>query len=130
MLNKIIKYWKPIIIALIICYGSLTSSSNLNKVNLLTFENIDKLMHFLMYAALSLLFFIALRKNSQFKRIERIIITLTLVISYGLMMEVFQFYFTNDRSAEVTDAVANIFGSFFGIFIFPIFNKLNLIKYL
>ena len=130
MLDKFIKYWKPILIAIVICYGSLTSSSNLNKVNFLAFENIDKLIHFLMYAALSLLFFIALRKNSQFKRKEQIIITLILVISYGLIMEVFQFYFTNDRSAELIDAFANILGSLFGLLIFPIFYKLNLIKYL
>ena len=130
MSNKIIKYWKPILIAIVICYGSLTSSSNLNKVNFLAFENIDKLIHFLMYAALSLLFFIALRKNSRFKRKEQIIITLILVISYGLIMEVFQFYFTNDRSAELIDAFANILGSLFGLLIFPIFYKLNLIKYL
>lgn len=130
MLGKIIKYWKPILIALIICYGSLTSNSNLNKVNFLAFKNIDKFIHFLMYAALSLLFFIALRKNSHFKRKEQIIITLMLVISYGLIMEVFQFYFTNDRSAELMDAFANILGSLFGLLIFPIFYKLNLIKYL
>ena len=130
MLDKILKYWKPILIALIICYGSLASSSNLNKVNFLAFKNIDKLIHFLMYAALSLLFFIALRKNSQFKRKEQIIITLMLVISYGLIMEVFQFYFTNDRSAELMDAFANILGTLFGLLIFPIFYKLNLIKYL
>ena len=130
MSDKIIKYWKPMLIAIAICYGSLTSSSNLNKVNFLAFQNIDKLIHFLMYAALSLLFFIALRKNSRFKRKEQIIITLILVISYGLIMEVFQFYFTNDRSAELIDAFANILGSLFGLLIFPIFYKLNLIKYL
>ncbi len=130
MSDKIIKYWKPILIAIVICYGSLTSSSNLNKVNFLTFQNIDKLIHFLMYAALSLLFLIALRKNSRFKRKEQIIITLILVISYGLIMEVFQFYFTNDRSAELIDAFANILGSLFGLLIFPIFYKFNLIKYL
>lgn len=130
MLYKILKYWKPILIALVICYGSLASSSNLNKVNFLAFKNIDKLIHFLMYAALSLLFFIAFKKNSQFKRKEQIIITLMLVISYGLIMEVFQFYFTNDRSAELMDAFANILGSLFGLLIVPIFYKLNLIKYL
>ena len=126
---KILKFWKPLLLALIIFYGSLTSGSNLNKINIFQINNIDKLIHLSFYFLLSISFQSSLLRNTLFNKKQQILITSILIISYGLMMEVFQFYFTSDRSAELYDALANTFGCILGIFIFPFLKKLNLIKY-
>lgn len=127
---KILKYWKPFIIAIIILYGSLTSSNSLNKITVLQIQNMDKIIHFLLYFLLSISLQSSFVRNSLLSRKDQIVITLIFVISYGLLMEVFQYYFTIDRSAEIMDAIANITGCIMGIFIFPLLNKLNLIKIL
>jgi len=130
MINKLLKYWKPAIIAIIICYGSLTSGSNLNKVHFLNIKNLDKLIHFLMYLTLSLTLYRALLKNISISRREIILLNLVFVISYGLIMEVLQFYITTDRSADIYDGIANTIGTIFGIILYPFIVKINLHKYL
>lgn len=127
---KILKYWKTILIAIIIFYGSLTSSKSLNKVSLFHIQNMDKVIHFLMYFFLSISLQSSIKRNSSLKKESRILITLIFVISYGLLMEVFQFYFTSDRSAEILDVFANITGCLTGILIFPVLFKLKITKYL
>ena len=126
---KILKFWKTIILALIIFYGSVTSGSNLNKVGFFQINNIDKFIHFIFYFLLSVSFQSSLFRITLNKK-QQTLITLILVISYGLIMEVFQFYFTSDRSAELFDVMANTLGCILGILIFPFLQKLNLIKYL
>lgn len=127
---KIIKYWKPILVAALICYGSLTSGNNLNKVSIFHIHNMDKFIHLFLYFLLSVSLISSLFRNTYLKRKEQKIITAVLVISYGLLMEVFQYYFTKDRSPELLDAVANMLGCFIALLFFPFFVKLNIIKYL
>ena len=127
---NIFKFWKPILLALIIFYGCAASGSNLNKVNIFQINNIDKFIHFSFYFLLSVSFQSSLLRSTLINRKEQIIITLVIVISYGLIMEVYQFYFTSDRSAELFDAIANIIGCILGVLIFPFLRKLDLTKYL
>jgi VanZ family protein len=127
---KILKYWKPIIIALIIFYGSVSSNENLNKVSFIHFNNSDKLIHFILYLILSITLQLSILRNTLINRKNLILLTLIFVISYGLIMEVLQFYFTYNRSAEVFDAVANALGCIFGILILPFLQKFALSKYL
>jgi len=127
---KITKYCKTVIIALIILYGSVTSSNNLNQVNFLQIQFMDKIIHFLMYFILCISFQSSILRIFRIQKIERVVITLIFVISYGFLMEVFQYYFTKDRSAEFLDALANAIGCFTGIILMPVFIRLNLNKYL
>lgn len=127
---KIIKFWKPILIALIILYGSLTSSDHLKPVTFFALDHIDKFIHFLLYATLSLFFYASIKKQTNFRSDAVVVINLITIISYGLLMEVFQYAFTSDRTAEIFDAIANSLGCVFGIFLFAVFDKLNISKYL
>ena len=127
---KILNYWKPLIIAIIILYGSVTSSDDFNKITFLNIKHIDKLIHFSLYFILSISLLASLHRNTIIKTLNQKVITLIIVISYGLLMEVFQYYFTDDRSAEILDIFANTFGCIIGISTFPIVKKFNLLKYL
>ncbi len=127
---KILNYWKPLIIAVVILYGSVTSSDDFNKITFLNIKHIDKLIHFSLYFILSISLLTSLHRNTIIKTLNQKTITLIIVISYGLLMEIFQYYFTHDRSAEILDIFANTFGCIIGIATFPIVKKFNLLKYL
>jgi VanZ family protein len=127
---KVIKYWKPILIALIIFYGSLTSNDNLNKVSLFHFEYSDKLIHFILYLILTITFQFSLIRNQKILRKHQIILSFIFVVSFGLIMEVLQFYFTSNRSAEILDALSNTLGCICGILILPFLQMFNISKYL
>lgn len=127
---KILKYWKPILIAVLIFYGSVSSSNTLNKISIFHIKNMDKIMHFLMYFLLSISFLSSLHRNMQLRNTEKFILAFVFVFSYGLLMEVFQYYFTVDRSAEFLDLIANTSGCLFGILSFPILDKFNITRFL
>lgn len=127
---KLVKYWKTIIMAIIIFYGSMAPQSEFDKVPIFKIHNMDKIIHFSLYFILSLSFQMSLIRSGIIKRKEQIIITLVFVISYGLIMEVLQYYFTNDRCADIFDALANTLGCISGIIIFSIFSKYKIMRYL
>lgn len=127
---NVLKFWKPIIIASIIFYGSLTSGNNLNQFGLFSIPNIDKLIHFFFYFGLSLTFITSLYKVSKLSKTDLIFITLIYTISYGILMEVLQFYISLSRSAEILDALSNTLGSIAGILIFQYLKLTRWIKFL
>ena len=127
---KIFTFWKPILIATVIFYGSLSSGSNFDKISILHISNIDKCIHFFLYFFLSISLLSSLFRNSLVSNKYQIPITLIIVISYGIIMEIFQFYFTVNRSAELFDALANTLGCICGTLIFPFLKKQKFIKYL
>ena len=127
---KVLKFWKTIIIAFIILYGSLTNSNNLSKIGFLSIPNIDKLIHFLFYFLLAFTFISSLYKVTKLKKYDQYIITFVLSISYGLIMEVLQYYITTTRSADIYDAFANTLGCILGIIIFKYIKSTFLMKYL
>jgi len=127
---KIFNYWKPFLIALVILYGSLTSSSNIPKVNFLDFKYADKCIHAFFYFALTLSFITALYKNTKLKQFDLYLLTFLLVKSYGILMEVFQYSFTTDRSPELLDLLANFTGIILAMAIFAAIKNNRIVKYL
>jgi VanZ family protein len=127
---KIKSFWKPIFIAIIIFYGSLRSGDNLNKLSLLNFNNSDKLIHFILYFILSITLQFSILRNTALNRKSQILLTFVLVVSYGIILEVFQYSFTNSRSADIFDAIANTLGCICSILVLPVINKFTVSKYL
>lgn len=127
---KILKYWKPILVSLFILYGSVTSSNNLNTISFLNFPYSDKLLHFSLYLVLSIFLYASLLKNTNYTKKINIIISFIMVVSYGILMEVFQLSFTSTRSAEILDVIANSFGCFVGILIYKYIKKYSFAQYL
>ena len=127
---KVLKYWKPLLISIVIFYGSITSGDNLNKVEFLNIKNLDKVVHFIFYLSLSITTLSALYKNSRFRFLDQKLLTIIFVVSYGLIMEMLQYYIASNRSAEIIDAIANTLGCLSGIWLFTYLIKFRLIKYL
>jgi len=79
---------------------------------------IDKLLHFIAYAALGALFLRAY-KTLRIRNNINLLIMLSILSSslYGISDELHQ-YFVPLRSAECMDIFADILGSVFGVFIY------------
>ncbi|MGC9374731.1 MAG: VanZ family protein [Bacteroidales bacterium] len=121
--DNIINYWKPTLVSLFILYGSITSEENLNKISLLNFPYMDKVIHMLLYFILSLTILASLIRSGKQKKHNHMLITFVWVISYGMLMEVFQFYLTQTRSAEILDILANTTGCIFAFLLYSYIKK-------
>lgn len=127
---QFLNYWKPALLSVIILYGSITSGDNLNKFTIFNIEHMDKIIHFCLYFALSVTLLASMIRKSKLRNLDQKIIVFVWVVSYGLLMEVFQYYFTQTRSAEILDILANTSGCILAILIYPLINKYNLQKLL
>lgn len=121
--NNIINFWKPILISLFILYGSTSSGENLNKIFSLNFPYMDKVIHMLMYFILSITILASLIRTGKRKKYYHMLITFVWVISYGMLMEVLQFYLTQTRSAEFLDILANTTGCIFAFLLYTYIKK-------
>lgn len=77
---------------------------------------IDKAVHFVFYFVATTLglLFIRERTKGQFNLLKAILITTVSSIIYGIIIEVIQHTFTEYRSGDIYDVLANSLGAFFG----------------
>lgn len=96
----------------------LVSFSN-EELQGIEFAHMDKVVHFTFYFVASILGSLALsevkNRTISFKKAAAIIFTI--LVLYGIVIEVLQYDFTVDRSGDVFDAVANTVGIVTGLFI-------------
>lgn len=94
------------------------SFSNVKEIQQIKIPNIDKIVHFGLYFALSFLWMWSLVKpqkaNSFFKTAFIIFVLATF---FGLFIELIQENYTATRSAELLDVVSNCTGALTGILI-------------
>ncbi|RLD75344.1 MAG: hypothetical protein DRJ10_15445 [Bacteroidetes bacterium] len=113
--------YKSLAWAGIILFLSIFHIKTPNSVKEIIIPHFDKIVHLGLYTILS---FLLLFEN---KKSNPIYIRLLFAIFYGILMELFQHFFTNYRSMEIFDIVANTCGVFFGYFLFYLLqNKLKL----
>lgn len=125
-----IKYWKSIAIAIIILIGSLSSGDTISEINFLNIKHIDKLVHFLFYFSLSITLVSSLFKHSKLNTNIIFSITIFVSVSYGILMEILQYYIAVHRSAEIFDFISNTIGCITGIMLFNYLKNSKIIKYL
>lgn len=129
--DNLINYWKPILISFFILYGSITSGKSISTIlPLFNFPYMDKIIHMFLYFILSITILASLIRSSKTKKTDHIIITFIWVVSYGMLMEVFQFYFTQTRSAEILDILANTIGCIFAMLFYSNIKKSRWKKFL
>lgn len=92
------------------------SARSARSINILEFPGVDKLAHLGFYAVFCFLWGMGLRQKSNLKNIPIIF-----SISFGVLMEICQFYLSNGRSFELYDILANIIGSILGMILFKKF---------
>lgn len=118
-------YWLPVII---FCVAIFTQSSYPSPEPTVEWPQLDKLIHFLAYAVLGILFFRAYSTlNFGDGRFAVIILSILSSSLYGASDEIHQ-YFVPFRDADLLDLAADIAGSVFGVLVFSSLTHLYLRK--
>jgi VanZ like family. len=128
--RKILSYWKSIGITACILYLSFAPASTFKSIP--TFENEDKLIHFLMYfglAAVLLYDYTKTNKNQNATHPAFVLICLVYPSVLGGLIEVLQPMYFN-RSASWFDFMADVIGVLSGWLIMKILIKKLIVKYL
>jgi len=117
-LHKILSYWFPIFIYCLLIF---IQSSYPAPEQIPDWFSLDKLLHVACYALLGVLFLRAL-KTLPIKDNLKLVMTLSIVLSalYGISDEIHQHYVPY-RDADIMDALADIIGSIFGVYIYHFF---------
>jgi len=112
--KKIIYYWLPVIIYCLLIF---IQSSYPSPENIPNLPYIDKILHFIAYAILGVLFFRAFR-TQRVKENINLVIMLSIISSslYGLSDEVHQ-HFVPSRNADIMDFFADVAGSICGVYV-------------
>ena len=114
-----------LIIAIIICYLSLANARTFENSVFSGIPQFDKFVHFSMYFALMSV--IILEHRRSIRNIRQIFLIAIIPFAYGVLLEFAQAYLTTTRSGSVYDALADLAGVFFSIFLwFLLKNKLRL----
>ncbi len=116
-----------------ITYSSLTSFSGVDT-GFLGFEipHADKIVHFISYftAAFLGVFFLREQGRWSLKLSTSLLLMFVVTVVYGIIIEVLQYSMTTDREGDLFDALANGFGSLFGVLTSKLlFNRKGLVDW-
>ena len=113
--KNLLFYWFPIIIYCLIIF---IQSSYPPPEIVPDLPYLDKLLHFSVYAVLGALFLRAF-KTTPFKNNIKLVMILSIFASslYGISDELYQ-YFVPCRNADIMDVLADILGSFCGVYLY------------
>ncbi len=100
-------YIRTIIILIIISFLSLMNVNKITPSGIHFFKNFDKLVHFLMYFTLCLVFLLE-NHTHKFHLKKRWVVLDTIFV--GIIFELLQFALTKTRSGNIYDALFNILG--------------------
>lgn len=109
--------YKSIFWAFLILVLSLSHIDTSDSIKEFIIPHSDKLVHIFLYTVFS---FLLLLEN---KKGKGIFIRLPFALFYGILMELFQHYFTLHRSMEFYDILANLSGIFIGLLFYTKLNK-------
>jgi VanZ family protein len=115
--KNFILYWLPLILYCLLIF---IQSSKPSFQQLPDIQYFDKLLHFVCYAFLGILFFRAFQ-TMQLKQSRTMLILFSILGAtlYGISDEIHQ-YFVPLREASFSDVIANTLGSVFGVYLYSL----------
>lgn len=122
-------FHKTLIISGLIAFLSLSNFNDLSTPKVLMFYGADKLVHFIMYFSLSLVFMLECHYNSIFKlNHSKLILINLLPLFMSISFELLQEYFTTSRTGSYYDEIFNILGIVTAIFAFYVIKKWKFVR--
>jgi len=104
---------------LFIIIGSAISGNSLNEFQLVKIPYFDKIVHFIWYFILYILWYsYLLNRKYTFIKLKARVLIFIIIIIFGFIIELLQKYFFIKRSAEITDFYADILGALMALFFF------------
>lgn len=113
---SLVLIWSVIIIIL-----SLMPNPEIKAISWSDGFQVDKIAHIVLYAIYSFLIGRYLLSNSGNER-RKILLTLGISVTFGVLMEILQYYLSPSRFFDILDIIANIIGSIVGLLILKIKN--------
>ena len=113
----ILKYFFSIITITVIIVLSLIKTDKITPSFLFGIENLDKVVHIIMYFSLTTILLLEIYSNKNIKKIERIQLFL-FSSTVGISLEISQKLFTSTRSFAISDIIANSLGVLIAIIIY------------
>jgi VanZ family protein len=107
--------------AIVILYLSLASASTFNKIDIIHFKGLDKVVHFCMYA-----FFmgIILFEHRKKMRVSLSLLPVALIpVFFGALLEILQSCLTTTRTGSFFDFLFDVAGITFSIIIFLLLKR-------
>ena len=121
LLFQLKQNYKSLSWAILILILSISSIKTSDSIEEILIPHSDKLIHMFLYTIFSFLLLVENKKS------KRIFIRLLFALFYGILMEIFQHYFTTHRSMEFYDILANLSGILICLLFYNKFsNKLKL----
>jgi VanZ family protein len=119
-------YWKAIVWNVLILILSLIPTDGLSEANWIEIPHFDKIVHFLMYAILTILI---LQKNhiffGKYRQINVLAVSFTYVFLMGFFIEILQNSFFIGRNFDIFDVLANTTGAVAALAGFRIYHHLK-----
>jgi len=115
----------------IIAFFCLVDSSEIPKVTI-SIENLDKLVHIFFHFVLTILLCLFFKKLfNSYNMIKPIVISIIISFFFGIIIEILQDLFTENRHADLFDVLANLFGATLSVITIMVLNKfVNLDRFL
>jgi len=119
-----IKYLIIIWIIIIFILSSIPGN-NIPKITQFKIPHLDKIVHFIMYSTLQFLVLVEYYKNytQKYPLVNVVLISVTLSVFYGVIMEILQSLFFINRTGSFYDILANSTGAIIGSLIAILLSK-------
>lgn len=118
-----IKYFLPAIAWGIVILAALSMPpSNLPEGVLSKLLHLDKVIHFVFFCVLGVLCSFGFFKQKQGGFFQPRFVFLTIIIGlfYGIFTELLQHFFLTGRQGSISDVIADLFGTVFGVVLFRV----------
>ena len=111
-------FYKSLIWGLIILFICLIPSNKVDNVRLFNFDHFDKIVHFLFYYILTLIFYADIFKyfKAPGKKYFIYLYVVLIPLFWGIIIELLQYYVVASREGSIFDIAANICGIIAGSF--------------
>lgn len=105
-------FWSALFWTIIVTTLCLVSNDSLKGLSTFKLPNKDKYLHFIFYFIFTVLWYLYIRiKNNDRGTSKTRLMVFCIAVGYGIFIECAQKLFTNDRSADLLDVLANTGGS-------------------
>ena len=118
-----LKYWKSLLWAVIIAIGLFTPGDKLTESKLFQIEQLDKILHFLIFGFLQFLILLDMHMGNVTITGRRIYFSVLVSIFYGIVTEIIQYLFISERKGSIFDFFADITGIILSVGFFFLIRK-------
>jgi VanZ family protein len=114
---------RNIIWAIVIFILCAIPGKDLPETTLVRIPHFDKIVHFGMFFIMGIFLYSELSIQTSLNRGKKIWISLSIIISYGAIIEYLQENYFISRSGDYVDLLADAFGGFIAVLMYPFLKK-------